>query len=635
MFDFIRNHQKLMQFILLLFITPAFVLFGLEGYRTVSGDANAYAKVGDHVVSPEEFDAVKRQRIEEARAQSGPNFDPKVFDSPDINRQLLDALVMQYMLEQSVNKQYLTASDAALQNEIKNTPLFQKDGKFDLELYKAQLAARGLSPVQHEANVRFNLARNQVLDPVLRAVFFPKSIAAQLDDVQLAGRVIRVKTIDLAPYLDKVKLTEDQVNAFYEANKAQFTVPQKADVAYIVLSPENIKSKIQVSDADVAQYYAQNKARFSTPEERKVRHILLPAKKEGSNEADLKAQAEKVLAEVKANPAQFGEFAKKYSIDPGSAAQGGDLGFFGKGAMVPAFEAAAFAQKKGEISGLVKSEFGYHIIEVTDVRGGQVKTLDEVKASITDEIKNQKATAQIADAQGRFSELVYEGGQSFDNVEKALGLKAQTYARLGQPAPGDAPAVLKDPKVLAEIFSDDSINNKNNTKAIQVGDLLVSAHITQYTPATPKPLAEVKAQIEGQLKIEEAKKLGLTDADALAAKLNAAKPSDGAAELAGFSDKKTVSALGAQGVPSGVMQSVLNTPLAGLPTAKVVGLGPNGFAVAWVEAVAPSAEVKAKADPQIVAYYENLTNQSYQEALVLASRDAIKKRIHVDIKKTF
>lgn len=634
MFEFIRNNQKIMQFVLLLFVAPAFALFGLEGYNTVSADANALAIVGDHPISQEEFDDVKRQRIEEARAQSGENFDPKVFESPEINRQLLDTLVLQYLLQQSVQKQYLTASDTALAEDISRTPLFQVDGKFDLETYKRELAARGLTPTQHEANVRFGLARNQVLDPVLRASFFPETLKAQLDDVQLAGRVVRVKNIDLAPYIANVNITDEQISAYYETNKAQFMAAQKADVEYVVLSPNTIKSKIELSDADIAAYYEQNKARFSTPEERRARHILLDAEKEGSTAEELKAKAEKVLADLKANPGKFAELAKQVSIDPGSAAQGGDLGFFAKGAMVPEFEQAVFSQKKGELSGLVKSQFGYHIVEVTDIRGGDVQALDAVKSIISDEIKNQKMTVQYADAQGRFSELVYEGGQSFDNAVKALGLQLESFNGL-TPGLADLPEALKDSKVQAEIFSTESVQNKNNTKAIQVGDSMVSARIVNYTPAAARPLADVRNAIQARLTQEEATKAALKDADALAAKLDAEKPVAESDLLAGFSDSKTVSALGAEGLPGLLAQSVLNTGVSELPKAKVVGLGANGYAVAWVESSAPSAEIKAKADPQVVQYYENIAGQVYQEALLLAARDAMKKRVEVEIKKTF
>lgn len=623
-----------MQFVLLLFIAPAFALFGLEGYNTVSADANALAVVGDHKITQEEFDQAKRAQIEEARAQSGPNFDPKVFESPEINRQLLDTLVLQYLLQQSVKKQYLTVSDKALFDDIARNPLFQVDGKFDLETYKRELAARGLTALQHEANVRFGLSRNQVLDPVLRASFFPATLKKQLDDVQLSGRIIRVKNISLAPHMAKVVLTNDQVEAYYQKNLTQFMAQQKANVEFVVLSPEVIKSKIQVSEADVAAYYEQNKARFSDPEERRARHILLDAEKKDISADDLKANAEKVLAELKANPLQFAELAKKHSIDPGSANQGGDLGFFGRGAMVPEFEQAVFSQNKGELSGLIKSQYGYHIVEVTDIRGGKVLPLVDAQARIVDEIKNQKMATQYADAQGQFTELVYEGGQSFENVVKALGVKTETFNNLTQASSG-APEVLKDAKLIAELFSADSVKNKNNTKAVQVGDVLVSARILDYTAAAPIPLPEVKSFIEVRLKQDEATKLALKEAEELATKLDSEKPQAEAKLLADFAPSKLVSALSAEGIPGAVTNAVLDMGVADLPKSKLVPMGANGYVVVWVESAASSSDVKAKVDPIVVQYYENISEQFYQEALLLASRDVIKKRIEVDVKKSF
>jgi peptidyl-prolyl cis-trans isomerase D len=634
MFEFIRNNQKIMQFVLLLFIAPAFALFGLEGYNTANSNANALAIVGEYAISQEEFDQAKRQRIEEARAQSGDNFNPAVFESPEINKQLLDSLVLQYLLQQSVQKQYLTASDKALFDEISSTPLFQVEGKFDLEIYKRELAARGLTPTQHQANVRFALARNQVLDPVLRASFFPEKLKKQLDDVQLAGRVVRVKNFDLAPYIDNVKITDEQIQSYYESNKNLFMSSQKADVEYVVLSPEIIKSKIEVNDSDAAVYYEKNKVRFSTPEERRARHILLDSEKEGNTKDDLKSKAEKVLLEVKANPTRFSDLAKQYSIDSGSASQGGDLGFFAKGAMVPEFEEAVFSQKKGELSGLVKSQFGYHIIEVMDIRSGQVQEFNQVKAQIVDEIKAQKISSQYADAQGRFAELVYEGGQSFDHVVESLGLKKETFLGL-MPAIVGAPELLTNSSMMAEIFSPASIDGKNNTKAIQVGDAMVSARITSYTPAKVKLLDEVRSTIQSQLKQEEAKKLLLKDVEVLAEKLDKQKPLASSELFLGFTDSRVVSAMGVEGLPGIVARSVLNTQVSELPKSKLIDLSKEGYALAWVESHAPSDEIKAKADPQVVQYYENIANQVYQEALLIAARDAIQKRVKVEIKKTF
>jgi peptidyl-prolyl cis-trans isomerase D len=633
MFDFVRNHQKLMQFVLLLLITPAFVLLGLEGYKSASSSANAYAKVGEYVISPEEFDLAKRRQIEEARAQSGPNFDPKLFDTPEANRGLLEGLVFQQLMQQSMNKQYLTSSDALVREQIAKIPAFQKDGKFDLDVYKALLAEQGLSSAQYESDVRFELARRQVLNPVLDSVFLGDKLQKNLNDVQLAGRFVQYKPIESIAYMAQVKVTDEQVSEYYENNKALFMRPEKVDVSFVVLSPDAIKASIEVNDAEVQQYYEQNKARFTSPEERRVRHILFGGPKEV--EADLKAKAEKVLMELKADPSKFSQLVKQYSNDTASAAEGGDLGFFGKtGAMVPEFENAAFSQKKGEL-GLVKTQFGFHILEVTDLRGGVVQPLDSLKAQIVADIRAQKATVKIAEAQSRFSELVYEGAQSFENVEKAFGLKTQTYVDLTKPVGKDAPVVLKDAKVLSEVFSENSIKGKNNTKALQVGDSWVSVRVTKHVEAMAKPLADVRAEILNRLKQDEALKLASKEAGQVAETLNGLKQAPTAADLTGFGGQKMISVLGAEGVPRAVAEAVFKLPVADLPKAQTVDVGAAGFIVVWVSAVAPVEEVKAKVDPQMFKFYEGLSSQAYQKSLLLASRDALKKRISVDIKKTF
>ncbi|WP_288105698.1 SurA N-terminal domain-containing protein [Limnobacter sp.] len=637
MFDFVRNNQKLMQFLLLLFIAPAFVLLGVNRYEGSGSGPNVLATVGDYKITQAEFDQVKRNRIEEARQRAGANFDPKQFDNPQVNKQLLDTIISEYLLQKDVAKEYLTASDEALRTAILETPAFQKDGKFDMDTYKALLAARGLTPASYDANLRFNMARDQVLNPLFESVFFTKSLRSQIDNAQLAGRVVQTRTIGLDAYLPKVSVTDDEITKYYNDNKSAFETPATADVQYLVLSPADIKAGIEVSDADVQSYYEQNKARFSTPEQRKVRHILLPAEEQGKTPAELKAAAEKVLAEVKANPADFAKLAAKYSSDAGSAKNGGDLGYFGKGDMPAAFEQAMFALKKDQISDLVKTQFGYHILEVTDIRGGDQKPLADVKSEIVSEIKNQKLTVAFASAQETFSEKVYEGGQSFDAVAKQLKLTPVDFKGLTRQPAKDTPKVLADPKVLDELFSDESIKSKNNTKAIQVGDSLVSAHIVSYQAAAPKPLAAVKDTILKQLKQQKAAELASKDADALVAQLNDAKADSASrqAALKDFDAAKTISAIGAKGVPGPVAQAVLDTGASKLPKALVVPQGDKGFTVAWVSAVADAEVVKKDADPQVLNFYNGIADQSYQEALALAAREVLAKRIGVEIKKQF
>lgn len=631
MFDFIRNHQKLMQFLLLIFIAPAFVLMGVEGYNT-STKADAYAVVGSHSITQEEFDQSKRNRIEQARQESQGKFDPLVFDRPEVNKQLLQSMVTEYLLQQAVIKGNLTASDKALQDNIMKTALFQTDGKFDLEVYKRELTARGLTPSQHESNLRFGLARAQVLDPLLQGAFIAKPVSSMIDDAQLSGRVVQTKRLELAAYLAKVQVNDADVSAYYDKNQARFVNPAQVDLEYLVLSPAAIKSQITVSDEDASSYYEQNKARFSEPEQRRVRHILLMPE-DAKSEPDLKAHAEKVLAELQKAPQQFAELAAKYSKDTVSAKQGGDVGFFGKGVMVPEFEQAAFGLKKGELSGLIKTQFGYHILEVTDIKGGTVKTLAEVKNLVLEDIRNQKLTAKYAEAQNTFSEGVFEGGKSFEAVAKALGLTPQTAK--GVTAAGvKGDTILSDKALLTEVFAADSVSNRNNSKAVTVGDALVSARVVNFVAQSTKPLSEVKAEVTAAVRQEKALAEAKKDAEALVTQLNSSRGKD-TALLAGFESEKMVSALSVSGLEGSVGETILSTAVAELPKAVAVTAANGGVVVAWVSKIVPSTEVKAKSEPQIVQFYEGIASRSYQEALAIAAREALSKRVGVEVKKTF
>jgi peptidyl-prolyl cis-trans isomerase D len=536
------------------------------------------------------------------------------------------------LLQQAVIKGNLTASDKALQDNIMKTALFHTDGKFDLELYKRELTARGLNPSQHEANLRFGLARAQVLDPLLQGAFIAKPVSAMIDDAQLAGRVVQTKRLDVGGYMAKVQVSDDEVSAYYDKNQARFANPAQADVEYLVLSPTAIKSQITVTDDDAASYYEQNKARFSEPEQRRVRHILLMPE-DAKSEPELKAYADKVLAEVQTAPNRFAELAAKYSKDTVSAKQGGDVGFFGKGVMVPEFEQAAYSLKKGQLSGLIKTQFGFHILEVTDIKGGTTKTLAEVKDLVVEDIRNQKLTVKYAEAQNAFSEGVFEGGKSFDAVAKSLGLTAQTAKGLTEAGLKDNP-ILSDKALLTEVFSTDSVTSQNNSKAIAVGDALVSARLVKYVPKSTKPLSEVKADVTTVVRQEKALAEAKKDAEALVAQLNGSKGKD-AALLTGFDAEKMVSALSVAGLEGSVGEAILSTGLSELPKAVAVSAGNGGVVVAWVTKNVPSAEVKAKAEPQIVQFYEGIASRSYQEALAIAAREALSKRVGVEVKKTF
>lgn len=286
-------------------------------------------------------------------------------------------------------------------------------------------------------------------------------------------------------YVAKVKLEDGAAKKFYDENTEQFRTPDQAKVEYVVLTPESLA--VEVSEAEIKAWYDGHKERYQQPEERRASHILIAAEKLGKDKA--RQKAEEVLREVQAKPAAFAELARKHSDDPGSASQGGDLGFFGRGMMVKPFEDATFALRDGEVSGIVESDFGFHIIKLTGQHVAREKPLAEVRGEIERELKSSAVARKFAEAAESFSNMVYEQSDSLQPVAEQFKLKIQRSDWIGREA-NPAAGVLGNAKLLAAVFSDDTIQNKRNTEAVEVAqNTLVAARIAEYQPASVQPLA--------------------------------------------------------------------------------------------------------------------------------------------------
>ncbi|MDP2095348.1 MAG: peptidylprolyl isomerase, partial [Hydrogenophaga sp.] len=267
-----------------------------------------------------------------------------------------------------------------------------------------------------------------------------------------------------------------------------------------------------MAEADVRAYYDQNAVRLSGNEERRASHILLTLAPDASaaDKAVVREKAAALLAQVKAAPHTFAEVAKANSQDPGSAINGGDLDFFARGAMVKAFEDATFALQKGAISELVESEFGFHIIQLTDIKTPPQRSFGEMRAEIEAELKKQQAQKQFADSAEAFSNLVYEQGDNLTAAAERFKLEIQTARGLTR-KPQASAGVLANERLLNAIFAADSIDKKRNTEAIETASgQLVSARIVQYAPARTQPLAEVRDQVRQRLVAQRSADLART-----------------------------------------------------------------------------------------------------------------------------
>lgn len=627
MFDFVRKHTRILQFVLVLLIFPSFVFFGIQGYsRFTGGDNEPVAKVDGHNITQAEWNAAQREQVERVRRQM-PGVDVKLFDTPEMKQQVLDGLLRERVLLSAAEKLHLVTTNERLQRELLAIPqlasLKKPDGSFDVDAYKALLGAQGMSPEMFEMRMRQDATQRQVLQGVGATAFGPATITNAAFDALLQQREIQVQRFDTKDYLAKVTPTDADLEAYYKApeNAAQFEAPEQSTIEYLVLDLESIKKGITVPEDELRKYYAENEKRYSTPEERRASHILIKAEKSApaAEREKAKAKAEQLLAEVKKAPGSFADLARKNSDDPGSAQRGGDLDFFGRGAMVKPFEDAAFGLKRGEISGVVESDFGYHIIQVTDARGGEKKSFEQVRAEIEDEAKKQQAQTRFAAAAVEFTNMVYEQSDSLKPAAEKFKLEVRTAKDVKRtPAPGAAGA-LANAKFLEALFSTDSVKNKRNVEAIEVGaNQLASGRVVEYQAARQRPFEEVKASVSEKVAARQAAALARKDGEARLAELQKAP------DTALQAPTLTVSRSGAaRDVPREVLDAALRAPGAKLPAIVGVDQGTQGYAVVKVAKILPRDP--ATGDPQRL---QAQFGQAWGDAEAQAYYAALKTRLN-------
>jgi peptidyl-prolyl cis-trans isomerase D len=617
MFDFFRRHTRALQFVLVLLVFPSFVFFGIQGYsRFAGGDLQTVAKVAGQPVTQAELDAALRERVDRARRQM-PGVDPKMFETPEMRSLALDAVIRDRLTLVAADKLHLGVSDERLDRAFKSDPEYAPLRNADGSVNRDTLTALGMSSEGFAERLRQDLARRQVLQPIGASAIAPAVAASAALEAMYQLREVQVERFDAKDQLAKVAPSDAEVEAYYKdpAHAAQFQAPEQAAIEYVTLDLESVKKNIAVSEDDLRKYYAENEKRYTAPEERRASHILVKADKDAPKaERDkARAKAEALLAEVRKNPQAFAEIAKKNSDDEGSAAKGGDLDFFGRGAMVKPFEDAAFALKPGETSGIVESDFGFHIIEVTGARGGEKKSFESARAAIESEVKNQLVQKKFADAAVEFGDTVYEQPDSLKPAADKWKLEIKTAQHVTRtPTPG-ATGALANPRFLEALFSSDATRDKRNTKAIDVGaNQLAAGRVVQYVPAHQLPFAEVKDRVRQQL--------AATQAAALAAKLGGERLAKARAApneaLAG--QTLVVSRAQPRDLPRPLLDAIIKAPVATLPAFVGVPLGDQGYAVAKIIKTAgrdPVVGDPAQATAQYAQVWADAEAQAYYAAL--------------------
>ncbi len=626
MFDFIRNNRRFLQFVLLVMILPSFVFFGIQGYDRI-GNGDQLANIGQQSVTQTEVDNGMRDQLERVKQQFGGQVDTKMFDTPEARQALLDRLINQKVVAAQAQQSNLSGSDAKLRELLATVPGVFQDGKVDMEAYKRFAASQGLSIEGFEARLRSDIATQQVTSALAASALTPTSLANNVAQEQTRARTVQTLTLLPQSYIATAKADPTAVKSFYESNKKQFELAERAKIEYVVFDTASVAQTIAVSATDIQSYYDQNKSRFGTPEERRAAHILVKLDKSGSG-AELeaaKAKAAALEAKVRKDPASFAKVAAESSDDPGSKTQGGDLGFFKREAMVKPFSDAAYVMKEGEISAPVRSDFGFHIIRLVGIKPANIKALGEVSKELEQEIKNQQAAKKFAEQTEQFSNAVYEQDNSFKGVAEKFKLTIKTadgMTRDAMKAPKQAPADLVfNEKLAAAVFSEDSIKGRKNTEAVEiVKGRLVSARLVDYTPAKTLPFEEVKATVEGQVVQAEMVKLAKLDGEAKLKALQANPEGD----APGLEAKaKQVSRSKPENLPPAALKAILKADTSKLPTWVGAEL-PNGqYGLYKVTAVSGDAKVEEAQLKQAEAAVSRAYSDAELQGAVALMRDRL------------
>ena len=623
MFDTFRKYNKIVMIILFLLIIPSFVLFGVERYQGFGRDEKV-ARIEGHDITKPEWDQQHRVETDRIRQQS-PNVDPTLLESDAMRYATLERMVRDRVLAAAAAKANMTVSEERLSRIFAQDPglatFRTPDGKFDRDTFQR---VTGRTPEQYEASVRAEMATQQVLLGISSTAFTPPALAATTINAFYDTREIQVARFAPDAFASKVTVSDADIETYYKDHTAQFQAPEQASIEYLVLDLDAAKKNVVVNEADLKTYYEQNASRFGTKEERRASHILItaPASAPAADREKAKAKAEQLLAEVKKAPNTFAEVARKNSQDPGSAEKGGDLDFVTRGAMVKPFEDAMFALKKGEISGVVETEFGYHIIHLTDIKPAVVPPFEQVRATIENEMRSQQATQEFAKAAETFTDAVYQTPDSLKPAADKLKLTIRTADNVPRtPAPG-ATGPLANRNFLNALFAADSLERKQNTEAIEVGpSQLASGRVTKYSPAHPVPLADVKDKIRAQLVAERAAVLARTEGEAKLAAWTA--KADGAT----FGAPVTVSRRDAQSQPLPVIDAALRADPSKLPALVGVDLGAQGYTVVRVTKVVP----RTPPPPELAKQEQSQVGQSVAAAEDAAYYNMLKDRYKAEI----
>lgn len=592
MFDLVTKHKRLLQVLLGLLILP-FAFFGIDSYTRSARNAGEAASVDGTSVSFRELAEETRRQQDRLRQMLGAGADAAALDTPEMRLAILESLVSQRLITNQVASAHLALSKDAVVASILAAPEFQEGGKFSPERYAGYLRALGMTDEGNVAKLRLEIPAARLASAIAGSAIQSRTVAERLAAIEAEKREVAEAFVPAQAYLARVKPDEAAMKAYYESHLADYKVPERLRAEYVLLSADAFAPAEAASEAEIKAAYDAKAATMGVPEQRRAGHILLATKEE----------AEKVAAEARKSPQSFADLAKKHSQDTGSAPNGGDLGMNPRGALASkALEDAIFKMQPNEIGGPVQSEFGFHVLRVSAIQPGKVRSLDDARKDLAAEIVKQKGARKFAEAAEGFNNLVYEQSDSLKPAAERYKLNIANTGWFSRQAPGEI-GPLAHPKLLAALFSPDSTRQKRNTDAVEVAPgVLVAARVLEFQPEALRPFEEVKADVERRLARREAAALARKDGEAKLAEL--AKGGDAGLSWAAA---KTVSRQEPQGLSQAAVRKVMAADAAKLPAYAGIERGEEGYAIFRIAKVIP---VEPKTGPQAAELQSRFDQQA-------------------------
>ena len=624
--------QGLVAGVIVLLLCLTFALWGIQQYLNAAHTV-AVAKVDGEDITLQEFQTSFQRLRQRAQAELGQAFDAKQWAQEGTKTKALDFLVEQKVLEHVVDKGRLRVGDQQVIGQLMQAPQFQVDGKFSKERYAQVLSMLGFKERGFEQQARRDMAIQQLRAGVAMSAFATESEVQHLAQLREETRDVAYAVLPLEPFMAKVELKGDEVQKYFDEHQEQYRTDEKVTLQYLELSRDALMPQIPVDDAKLKAYYDSHVAKYTVEETRNVNHILVKLKKGASAEEEKAAfeKAKALRARVTGGEV-FEDVARKESDDAGSRAEGGATGFFGKGVMAPEFEGAAFALKQGEVSEPVKTEFGFHLIRVKEIKPGGVKPFEEVKADLETAYRTEQADTLYAEHAEQFNNAVYEHPDSLDNAAAALNLQVQTAGPLTR----EEIAARFAPSAIDAIFEGEVLTQGMNSAPVEISEMkTVAFRVTAHEASRLRKLDEVKADVEKTLREKHARELAEAHGKELIERMK--KGEDPKRAVAGENiEWKEVKALGRESteVNRAILRAAFRAraPEGGARSFVGIALGTGDFAVVEVaDCHLPPIEQIAgsKLDQQRKALMQDRAMLAWKD-YVSALKESAKVETHVD-----